>query len=58
MRFHDLRHFMATQALAKGVYVCHVAARLAHTNPSVPLNTYAHWIPARHAEVAAALEED
>lgn len=39
---HDLRHFMATTALANGVSVADVAARLHHSTPVITMRTYAH----------------
>ncbi len=51
LRFHDLRHNVATQLLAAGFDVVTVAARLGQ-DPTVTLATYAHAIPAR--DVAAA----
>jgi integrase len=43
-RLHDLRHFYASQMLARGFSVSFVAARLGHKDPSVTLRTYAHLI--------------
>lgn len=43
-RLHDLRHYHATQALAAGVPVSTVAARLGH-DPAVCLRVYGHFIP-------------
>lgn len=51
-RFHDLRHFHATQLIAAGVDVRTVAHRLGHTTPTLTLNTYAHLVSA--ADRAAA----
>lgn len=39
---HDLRHFMATMALAGGVAITDLAARLHHSSPSITMSTYAH----------------
>ncbi len=52
VRLHDLRHFVATQLIAGGVDVRTVAGRLGHANPSVTLNTYAAWVPARDQDAA------
>jgi integrase len=39
---HDLRHFMATTALAMGAGPAAVASRLHHSSPAVTLRAYAH----------------
>lgn len=44
-RFHDLRHFHATQLLTAGVAPWIVARRLGHTNPNTTMRVYSHWIP-------------
>jgi integrase len=52
MRLHDLRHVNASLDLSTGTSVKAVAARLAHSDPSITLRTYAHVMP--HEEMAAA----
>jgi integrase len=47
LRFHDLRHFAATQMLADGVDVATVSAILGHANAAITLTVYAHAIPHR-----------
>lgn len=57
-RFHDLRHFHATQLIAAGVDIRTVASRLGHTTPVLTLNTYAHLVDSadrRAADVGAGL---
>lgn len=44
-RFHDLRHFVATNMLASGVALPVVAARLGHARASTTLNIYAASMP-------------
>jgi integrase len=44
-RLHDLRHFMATQALNDGVPVHAVQQRGGWARASTLLDTYGHWIP-------------
>lgn len=39
--FHELRHFVATTAIASGADVRTVAGRLGHADPSVTLRVYA-----------------
>ena len=52
VRFHDLRHYVATQLLTAGVDVRTVAGRLGHAHPSTTLNVYAAFLP--HADQHAA----
>jgi integrase len=54
-RFHDLRHFGATQLIAAGVDIRTVAGRLGHAQTSTTLNIYAHSLPERDREAAAVL---
>ena len=56
-RLHDLRHFVATQALAAGVPVRTVSGRLGHANPSTTHNIYAHFIEASDRDAAATLDD-
>jgi len=42
MRFHDARHYVATETLASGVPVHEVARLLGHSSPAVTLAIYAH----------------
>jgi integrase len=44
LRFHDLRHFAATQMLANGVDVPTVSAILGHANAAITLTVYAHAV--------------
>lgn len=58
VRFHDLRHFVATRLLAAGVDLRTVAGRLGHSKAGTTLNVYAAFVPdADHqaAEVMATL---
>jgi integrase len=55
VRFHDLRHFAATQLLAAGVPVKTVSARLGHANASTTLNIYAHHLESADEEAAQVL---
>lgn len=56
-RLHDLRHFVATQALAAGVPVRTVSGRLGHANPSMTHNVYAHFVEASDRDAAATLDD-
>lgn len=51
-RFHDLRHFNATQLLAAGVPVRTVSGRLGHRLASTTTDIYAHWVPESDNEAA------
>jgi integrase len=44
VRFHDLRHFTATQLIGAGVDVRTVAARLAHLDPALTLRVHASFM--------------
>lgn len=53
-RFHDLRHFHATQLLRAGTPLHVVAQRLGHRDPMVTATTYAH-VTADQAENASVV---
>lgn len=53
--FHDLRHFVATRALASGANPRTVADRLGHADPSVTLRVYAHAVDEASRELAGFL---
>lgn len=55
VRFHDLRHYVATRLLAAGVDVRTVAGRLGHWNPATMLNVYAHFVPEADQQAAEVL---
>ncbi len=54
-RFHDLRHFAATQAIAAGIDVRTVAGRLGHADPAITLRVYSHVLAERDKAVADLL---
>jgi integrase len=56
VRFHDLRHYTATQLLALGFTVEQVAGRLGHSSPVPTRRQYAHWVKATDSDAAAALD--
>lgn len=56
VRLHDLRHFVATQMLAKGYSVAQVAARLGQTQAATT-HRYSHWIPSKDRDAATDLED-
>ena len=45
VRFHDLRHYVATRLLAGGIDLRTVAGRLGHTKAGTTLNIYAAFVP-------------
>jgi integrase len=53
--FHELRHFVATTAIAGGADVRTVAGRLGHADASVTLRVYAHALEARDRDLAGFL---
>ncbi len=57
IRFHDLRHTMATLLLLAGVNVKVVSERLGHAKIQITLDTYAHVLPTMQAEAVAKLED-
>ena len=57
VRLHDLRHFTATQLIGAGVDVRTVAGRLGHSDPSVTLRVYSHFIEERDVAAAAIMGE-
>ena len=54
-RFHDLRHFSATQLVGAGVDVRTVANRLGHADASTTLRVYAHAQPEQDRDAANVL---
>jgi len=55
LRFHDLRHTVASVLLSQGQSVRAVSQRLGHSNPAVTLRIYAHCMPSDDAQLAAGL---
>lgn len=51
VRLHDLRHYVATRLISKGVDPKTVANRLGHSSPATTLSIYSHFVPEadRHA---------
>jgi integrase len=57
MRFHDLRHAMASIALRRHVDIAVVSRRLGHSNVSTTLNVYRHLLPGEDEEAARVLAD-
>jgi integrase len=56
VRWHDLRHTMATLALGAGVNVKIVSERLGHSTTQITLDTYSHVLPDMQEAAAEALD--
>jgi integrase len=52
LRFHDLRHFTATQLLGANVDPRTVAGRLGHSDPSITMRVYGGFLEERDREAA------
>ena len=57
MRFHDLRHTMATILLESDVHPKKVQERLGHSKIAITMDTYSHVLPSMHQDVARKLSE-
>jgi integrase len=57
LRFHDLRHTVASILLSQGQSVRAVSQRLGHSNPALTLRIYAHCMPGDDPQLAAALNK-
>ncbi len=55
LRFHDLRHSVATTLLDAGYSLAVVAARLGHRDPTITLRVYAHALEQRDRQAAITL---
>jgi integrase len=55
LRFHDLRHSVATNLLAAGFDLAIVAERLGHRDPTITLRVYAHALEERDRAAASTL---
>ena len=55
LRFHDLRHSVATTLLSSGYDLAVVAGRLGHRDPSITLRVYAHALDDRDRAAASTL---
>jgi integrase len=57
LRFHDLRHTVASILLSQGQSVRAVSQRHGHSNPALTLRVYAHCMPSDDPQLAAALDK-
>jgi integrase len=56
LRYHDLRHYLASLLIAEGSDVKTVQARLRHASAKTTLDTYGHLWPDRDESTRAAIE--
>lgn len=52
---HDMRHTYASLLLSAGAPLLYVSSQLGHTNSTITLKTYAHWMPKTDAHAHSAL---
>lgn len=57
MRFHDLRHSMATILLVAGIHPKVVQERLGHSSIRITMDIYSHVLPSMQDDVARMLGE-
>jgi integrase len=55
LRFHDLRHTVASILLSQGQSLRAVSQRLGHAKPELTLRVYAHCLPSDDHQLAAGL---
>jgi hypothetical protein len=55
-RFHDLRHFFASQLIANGETAACVRDQMGHSSIHVTFDTYSHLFPGRGREASARYE--
>ena len=56
-RFHDLRHFFASQLIANGETAAYVRDQMGHSSIKVTFDTYGHLFPGRGAEASGRFEK-
>lgn len=56
IRFHDLRHTFATNALAHGMDIKTLSTILGHVSSSTTLNTYSHITDEMRQKAAAKID--
>jgi len=56
-RFHDLRHFFASQLIAQGETAAYVRDQMAHSSIKVTLDTNGHLLQGRGKEASARYEK-
>jgi integrase len=56
-RFHDLRHFFASQLIANGETAAFVRDQMGHSSIQVTFDTYGHLFPGRGKEASDRYEK-
>jgi integrase len=56
-RFHDLRHFFASQLIAQGETAAYVRDQMGHSSIKVTFDTYGLLFPGRGKEASARYEK-
>src|SRR6516162_11784875 len=56
-RFHDLRHFFASQLIAQGETAAYVRDQMGHSSIKVTFDTYGHLFPGRGKEASDRYEK-
>jgi integrase len=56
-RFHDLRHFFASQLIANGETAAYVRDQMGHSSIHVTFDTYGHLFPGRGREASERYEK-
>jgi integrase len=56
-RFHDLRHFFASQLIANGETAAYVRDQMGHSSIHVTFDTYGHLFPGRGKEASDRFEK-
>ena len=56
-RFHDLRHFFASQLIANGETAAYVRDQMGHSSIHVTFDTYGHLFPGRGKEASERFEK-
>jgi integrase len=56
-RFHDLRHFFASQLIAQGETAAYVRDQMGHSSIKVTFDTYGHLFPGRGKEASGRYEK-
>lgn len=57
IRFHDLRHSVATMLLVAGVHPKVVQERLGHSSIAMTMDTYSHLVPSMQQEAAKKIDD-
>ena len=58
IRLHDIRHTYATLRIMKGDNIVDVSNQLGHSDISITLKTYTHWMPGSKKSEVDELDSD